>query len=539
MSMFLQFDNEYLTTKNCGVRIMEQKRAGCNDRAQLREKTVMRHFYPIVLFSKFFISGGSRRRCLLSAGMIALFASAMPAAAQQSVPCASPPPATPALTISPQMFNDVCIPAGFGGNPIAYFDDFSWRAFLALVWPAQQDQRGKPDTALAPGAAGKPTVFETFKADWEIFQPNGQDPAPNWKDYSGDNPCGVANVVFGDVMLASFSKFSNLGMAGFGPKLTGALVAQNGTYVRYAVNFNESEFTTIMAKKAYLRASLANPVSFDSGAIDTKAAWIDMKGVANPGRYYTRQAMLFDLEANACTKTTVGLVGFHIVVKTASRPQWIWTSFEHIDNVPSAGAPGPFTFNNGSGTPMPSANPIPFPIPLKAPPPYNVERQKPIHASTATTNTKYRDALKAAGSPFQFYQLVMTQWPRDANSPQQAGSPNFTFPGVAPPGFPPPPFDATAFSNTTLETFEQKEIARGCMNCHNLTRSKTDFLWSVMTRAHPSILQIPAAPPPAPLAMRLSGQAAPAPNAVTQGLPPDQAEAFEALKGLLEIKPGK
>jgi hypothetical protein len=507
---------------------MDQKRARCNDRAQRRGKTIMRHFYSIALLAKFFTNHQSHRRRLLSAGVIALFASAMPAAAQESVPCASPPPATPAVTISPQMFNDACIPSGFGGNPIVYFDDFSWRAFLALVWPAKQDQRGKPDPALAPGAAGKPTVFETFKADWEIFQPNGKDPAPNWKDYTGDNPCSVANVVFGDVMLASFSKFANLGMAGFGPKLTGALVAQNGTYVRYAVNFNESEFTTILARKAYLRASLANPVSFDPGAIDTKAAWIDMKGVANPARYYTRQAMLFDLETNSCTKTTVGLVGFHIVVKTASRPQWIWTSFEHIDNVPSAGAPGPFTFNNGSGTPMPAANPIPFPIPLKAPPPYNVERQKPIHPSTAALNSKYRDALKAAGSPFQFYQLVMTQWPRNANS-SDAGSPNFTFPGTA-------PADATAFSNTTLETFEQKEIARGCMNCHNLTR-KTDFLWSVMTRAHPSILQIPQPSPPSPMAMTLSGRAAAAPNAATARLPPDQAQAFEALKGLLE--PGK
>ena len=491
----------------------------------------MGYFYSIALLSKFLATRRSRRRCLSSAGAIALFVSATPAAAQELVACPSPAPQTPAVSVSHQMFNDVCIPAGFGGNPIAYFDDFSWRAFLAVVWPAKQDQRGKPDPAPAPGATGKPTVFETFKADWEIFQPNGKDPAPNWKDYAGDNPCGLTNVVFGDVLLASFSKFANLGMAGFGPKLTGALVAQNGTYVRYAVNFNESEFATIMAKKAYLRSSLANPVSFDSAAIDTKSAWIDMKGVANPARYYNREAMLFDLEANTCTKTTVGLVGLHIVVKTASRPQWIWTSFEHVDNVPSAGAPGPFTFNNGTGTPMPAENPIPFPIPLKAPPPYNVERQKPIHASTAATNAAYRQALKTADSPWQFYQLVATQWPRNANSPSDTGSPNFTFPGTA-------PFDATSFSNVTMETFEQTKILTGCMSCHNLTRSKTDFLWSVMTRAHPSILQI-AAPPPSPESVTLSGQAARAPRAPADVLPADQMQALEALRGLLEIKTAK
>jgi len=28
------------------------------------------------------------------------------------------------------------------------------------------------------------------------------------------------------------------------------------------------------------------------------------------------------------------LVGFHVGPQTVSRRQWIWTSFEHIDNVP-------------------------------------------------------------------------------------------------------------------------------------------------------------------------------------------------------------
>src|SRR5207237_1051738 len=35
-----------------------------------------------------------------------------------------------------------------------------------------------------------------------------------------------------------------------------------------------------------------------------------------------------------CLRKTLGLVGFHVVHKTKNRPQWIWTSFEHKDNVP-------------------------------------------------------------------------------------------------------------------------------------------------------------------------------------------------------------
>jgi len=471
-----------------------------------------------------------RRRCLVGIVMASgLFA--MPVAAQEFTPCPSPAATTPTVTIAPEMLDDVCIPPDFAGNPIAYFDDFSWRAFLALVWPAKQDQRGKPDATLPVGTIGRPTVFETFKAEWEVFQPDGKAPAA-WSKYDGDNPCNLTGIVFGDILLASFSKFSNLGMADFGPKLTGALVAQNATYVRYSVGFNESEFTTIKNKTAYLRASLASNVSFQSGAIDIKAAWIDMRDIPNPDRYYTRQAWLFDLESNACAKTAVGLVGLHIVVKTASRPQWIWTTFEHVDNVPPApGAPGPFTFNDRSGTPMPADNPVKFPIPLKPPGPYNVERLKPIHPSTAATNSAYQHALQVAGSRWQFYQLGMTQWPRNPNTPSDTGSPSKTFPGS-------PPSDATTFSNMTMEAFEQKTITTGCMSCHNLARAKVDYLWSVMTRAHPSILVINSGPPPSPSAMTLSGQAArtmaPAPS--LDVLPADQREALEALKALLATR---
>ena len=35
-----------------------------------------------------------------------------------------------------------------------------------------------------------------------------------------------------------------------------------------------------------------------------------------------------------CLPETLGLIGFHAVHKTVGRPQWIWTSFEHVKNVP-------------------------------------------------------------------------------------------------------------------------------------------------------------------------------------------------------------
>jgi hypothetical protein len=189
------------------------------------------------------------------------------------------------------------------------------------------------------------------------------------------------------------------------------------------------------------------------------------------------------------------MVGLHIVAKTPTRPQWIWSTFEHVDNVPGPGATAPFTFNNGDATSMPAQNPVQCPCPPSAPAPYNVERIKPIYEgngspySTASTNEKYRAKLmqEYPSSPLQNYQLVMTQWPVTASRPDLDGSPGNTFPGTA---F--PPFDQTAFANTTLETFKQNNVNQGCMGCHNQDK-RFDFVFTLATRAYPRALS--ALPP--------------------------------------------
>jgi hypothetical protein len=384
---------------------------------------------------------------------------------------------------SPQVPTDVCIPKGFPGNPIQFFDDYSWQAFIAMVWPAQQGQRGVPDTSKKVGNTSGPLVFETLKQDWEIFQPNGAAPDPSWNSFGGASPCPNVKVGFNDLVLASFSKFGNLGQAGFGD-LTHALPAQNLTWTRYFTAFNQSEFNQIMSGKLYLRSNFPSSITFQNGALDVKASWIDMSKMAHPERYYTRRAWLMDPETGICSTQpiTVGLVGLHIVQKTPSRPQWIWTTFEQVDNVPP-NPPGPsstlFTYNNGNGKPMPSTDPnqgFP-PLDWSRPVLYNVQRVMPVNSSTVKTDSAYQKAL--AGTVWQNYILVMTQWPTTPNSPSTDGSPPNTFPTTG---------ANTAFSNTTLETWDQKSIGTGCMNCHTQTQEGTDFLWSLEVNAFPSTL---------------------------------------------------
>lgn len=391
----------------------------------------------------------------------------------------------PQPTISPKTPSDVCI-ANFSILPIQFFDDYSWRTFISLVWPADLNHRGQPDTTLMFGNRSRPLVFETYKAEWELFPDQLTDPGL-WNAFAQNNPCNLATVGPTDMILGtfSFSKFGNLGEAGTPPgqPLVGTLVAQNKSYVRYSTGFNETEYTKIAADKLYLIANQRN-VILPNGSIDVKAAWMDMTNVPDHDRYYTRMAWLLDPASRTCSQKLVGLIGLHIVQKTPSRPQWIWSTFEHVDNVAPVTGHG-MALNDGTVASMPQNFPTAnqWPPTFPPPPPYNVQRLKPIFGDpdglvpTTATNARYQAAI--ANTVWKNYQLVMTQWPvpNPPNLPDvpptQDGKPAHTFPGSGNGN------DSTAFANTALETFDQTRIISGCMNCHNGTRLQTDFLWSL------------------------------------------------------------
>lgn len=391
---------------------------------------------------------------------------------------------------------DVCIPDGFTGVPVNYFDDYSWRAFLAMVWPAAPGRRGVADTRRTAGDAG-PRVFETFKALWEVFHRDGSAPIGNFQlyDAAAHNACHV-KPAFGDVVLASFNGIDDIGQAGAG-ELAGPLAAQNGRYVRYQTLYNQTAFEFIVRNRYYLRRNLpelpsprpATPVmEFPNGSVVIKAAWLDMAGFSDEQvkRYYTRPAIVLDPANGVCSSVTAGLVGLHIIQKTLSRPQWIWSSYEQIDNVPPSrfGEPVKFTFHDGRKPPMPAENPLPL-IPLAKEPvqPFNVERpfNARVHPKTELTNYQYQELLK--GSLWQYYGVVVTQWPRlEGNQAlpvpaSQNGDITNTFPGAG---------AFSAFANTAMETFDQTRPQLGCMSCHNQARMAADFMWSVLDHAYPA-----------------------------------------------------
>jgi len=87
-------------------------------------------------------------------------------------------------------------------------------------------------------------------------------------------------------------------------------------------------------------------LEFPIGSVAVKSAWVDVTGLppALVQRLYTRTALVKRAAGDGCARLTVGLVGLHIAQKTASRPQWIWSSFEQKDLVPPKWADWPGAF---------------------------------------------------------------------------------------------------------------------------------------------------------------------------------------------------
>ena len=55
-------------------------------------------------------------------------------------------------------------------NGITQFDDFSWRSFIALIWPAAKGQRGVPDTTQTNFPVNVPLYSRPKKQTGKVFR---------------------------------------------------------------------------------------------------------------------------------------------------------------------------------------------------------------------------------------------------------------------------------------------------------------------------------------------------------------------------------
>jgi hypothetical protein len=353
------------------------------------------------------------------------------------------------------------------------FDEFSWQSFVALNWPAAGV--GLPDTSVVIGQNGDaPAVWESYKEPYEVFLHDGGRPPPWGSPRDIPAACRSLGAAAGTPVLNMTQKAPPEVLNAMGqPFRTGPLVDQDSNYVRFGIYMNRDSYDYLVSNTLYNQpgqAAFTQPLAFPSGntqndtvgGIVIKSAWRVMTARDPQGRYHTAKVLVYTPPSTAprvpesCALQTVGLVGFHVAHKTQSSPQWAWSTFEQVDNLQvPAGSGLHASFNNPACTTCtPNAPPTGPWNPNVKTKPTQVVRDIPIDSATQALNAKWQARLRGVNvqSPWQFYELVSTQWP--------------TNPPGSPTGNPAPQF----LANTTLETYVQGKVpnvSSSCIMCHN------------------------------------------------------------------------
>jgi hypothetical protein len=368
------------------------------------------------------------------------------------------------------------------------FDIYSWNTFIALNWPPGPDGNGDPNKTIGQNGDND-TVWEHYRDVADIFLPGGAKPSYNGP-VSVPSQCKasykpgmriVSQVGKTPTVLTEFSQ----------PFNTGPLIDQNGNYTRYEILVNKPMFDYILSNTLYSKAGqkvFSGTVKFPcgvlngpEGAIMVKSAWKVIKP-ADRDRFHTRQVLVYSPAsqnpkyAASCSTRLMGLTGLHIGHKTNSGAQWLWSTFEHVDNAPTEAdvASGKFKKKYNYYNPKCTAANCP---PNAVPPrPWNPTKVSSFHSQVVRMNmfkgnefafesaaARNADALKlllgvSAKSVWQNYELISTMWPTNTGQCQAT-------PGD-PLGTPAPNF----LANTTLETYIQgmvPNVSSNCIECHN------------------------------------------------------------------------
>jgi hypothetical protein len=339
------------------------------------------------------------------------------------------------------------------------FDLWSWQAFLAVNWPTSA--AGQPASSITGYDAANNPAWNAWHESNSIFLPNGATPPActaqtavaattterNLSALSRPgvpapppaaaartsralfNVSAVGELVHGraPVKLLASGRISDIDQAFSGP-----LFDQNGNPTFYEILLDNNEVDYLCANKLYsiagqiaFSANSANKVQFPpgqwqtngSGAFELKLAW----KVLDPNkdkveRFFHQPAQV--LINDKWVSAEIGLVGMHVAHKSQSSPQWIWSTFEQIDNLETdqVANPGlnPSYFNPGCPTCLINIQPTGNP---PANTPVQVLRMIPIPPDKQELNREAQTALRAQNSVWQYYQLIDTQWPTNPSSP--------------------------------------------------------------------------------------------------------------------------
>jgi hypothetical protein len=201
-------------------------------------------------------------------------------------------------------------------------DEYAWRLFVALNWPA--DEMARAADSAARFGADRPVVWETWAGAGAVYLEQGMDPGP-WVSGRRARPLR-AERRFETFALQDLLKVRHIVGGAMVPLTDPLMTARRLTEIR----MNRGTFEYIRARELYnlegqLRAyAESSEVSFPYGAKEIKAKWRPI-AASESSRYHTTRVTFAD-----GTKRLYGLTGLHIASKDL--PHWFWATFEQVDN---------------------------------------------------------------------------------------------------------------------------------------------------------------------------------------------------------------
>ncbi len=221
------------------------------------------------------------------------------------------------------------------GQAATHPDEYAWRLFIALNWPANTATRQADPTASL--GADRPVVWEAWQNAADVYLDDGQDPGP-WAS-GRDRPAVSAappadETRFETLSLKDIANARHIVGGKMVPLTNPTANAKRLTELR----MNRVAFDYIRAHELYnldgqLRMVAANqPVDFPPSATEIKASWRPIRDDERT-RYHTLAVRFAD-----GTERLYGLTALHIVAKDS--PQWFWATFEHVDNPTRADSDG-------------------------------------------------------------------------------------------------------------------------------------------------------------------------------------------------------
>ena len=251
-------------------------------------------------------------------GVLVCLAVLLAVAAIAAVPA---PAAAATCSAQSSWFSSPSLPSDVG-TPVTdcAFQQFSWQSFIALA---------------------QTNMFMGYMPSQGVFVASGSQPLA-W----GQQPAIPAGCGSGATMLLTQIDKTDPDSSILEAQDVQPLVDQNGNWVHYGIQMNETAYDYLVNCSLWQAAcyntaganiafpwTSANP---QGNSVVVKTAWKVLAGSDNPANFITAKAAVSPASPTNpnCATVNVGLIGMHIATRTPTQAEWIWTTFEHVNNDP-------------------------------------------------------------------------------------------------------------------------------------------------------------------------------------------------------------